>query len=183
MKKSLITLAAGSLLIYSCKSKSGNNGFEIKDSVNATQQTSSPTAASAEQPANAPKTYTVIFSPDTALLGKAKEALVKLIPVSATDLTDPDGKSLGIELVFKLSLTNKEKIGGDEISVNTADFRLVLDNNTSISQKYGGNFSCEPESTKESDSDITYRLPAGAKPKALNLFFDETRASVQLSLK
>jgi hypothetical protein len=30
---------------------------------------------------------------------------------------------------------------------------------------------------------ITYRIPAGAKPKTLNLFYDETRASVGVSLQ
>lgn len=184
MKKiTLIALAAASLLIYSCKPKAGSTESDKKDSLAVAEKTSPTTATPAGQATNAPKTYTVTFTPDTAALGKKKEAAVKIIPVSATDLSDPDGKSQGIELVFKLSLTNKEKIGGNSIMISPSDFRLMLDNNTSISQTEGSYFSVQPESTKESESNVTYRIPAGAKPKTLNLFYDETRASVQVELK
>ncbi|WPU96756.1 hypothetical protein SNE25_14620 [Mucilaginibacter sabulilitoris] len=185
MKK--ITLLAAitlSVALFSCKSKSANNSSESADtSKPAATQSASPTTATppAEQ-GNAPKTYTVTFTPDTAILGKQKEAALKVVPVSATDLSDPDGKSQGIELTFKVSLTNKNKIGGNTIGIAPNDFRLVLDNNTSISQSSGSYFSSEPESTKESEA-ITYRIPAGAKAKALNLFYDETRATVQVSMQ
>ncbi|SDD92723.1 hypothetical protein SAMN05216464_10364 [Mucilaginibacter pineti] len=187
MKKiSLIAIFSASLFVLSCKPKTGSNeSADSKKDSTATQQTASPTTATppaTTTPANAPKTYTVTFTPDTAILGKKQEAAIKVTPVGATDLSDPDGKSQGIELTFKVTLTNKNKIGGNSIGVAPSDFRLVLDNNTSISQASGSYVSAEPESTKESEV-ITYRIPAGAKPKALNLFYDETRATVQVSLK
>lgn len=178
----LVAMLSMSVLVYSCKSKTDK---KEGDSTTTEQTATTPAeenAAPAEQATNAPKTYTVAFAPDTAVLGKKKEASVKVVPVSATDLSDPDGKSQGIELVFKISLTNKEKIGGNRVGLTPSDFRLVLDNNTSISQTNGGYFSAEPESTSESEN-ITYRIPAGAKPKGLNLFYDETRASVGVSLQ
>lgn len=186
MKKiSFIAVISAVVFIVSCKSKSGDKASESNGDTAkaATTQAASPTTATpAAQPANAPKTYTVTFAPDTAILGKKQEAALKVVPVSATDLSDPDGKSQGIELTFKVSLTNKNKIGGNTIGIAPNDFRLVLDNNTSISQASGSYFSAEPESTKESEA-ITYRIPAGAKAKALNLFYDETRATVQVSMQ
>jgi hypothetical protein len=116
-------------------------------------------------------------------LGKNKEASVKLLTGTATELADPDGKAQGTELNFKLSLTNKNKIGGNSISVLPSDFRLVLDNNTSISKFNGSSVSADPEATKQSDDVITFRLPAGTKPKTLNLFYDETRASVSVTMQ
>lgn len=185
-KTALVAISFAALLAFSCKPKSGNNeSADSKKDSAATEQTVPATAATpaaTPAPANAPKTYTVTFSPDSAILGKKQEAAVKVTPAGATDLSDPDGKSQGIELTFKVTLTNKNKIGGNSIGVSPSDFRLVLDNNTSISQASGSYVSAEPESTKESEV-ITYRIPAGAKPKALNLFYDETRASVQVSMQ
>ena len=184
MKKTFFLSAiAASLLLFGCKSKDKNQG-SVDSSVSVSSSTSV-TPAPAEgstSPANEPKSYTVTFGPDSALLGKSKEASIKLISGTATELADPDGKAQGMELTFKISLTNKNKIGGNSIGVSPSEFRLVLDNNTSISQTNGSYVSAEPESTKESEN-ITYRLPAGSKPKTLNLFNDETRASVSVSLK
>lgn len=184
MKKVLISVLSASLFLFACKSKTPANGAESnKDSVAATTAgTTAPAAATATQPANTPKTYTLTFSPDTLSLGKQKEASIKVTPVSATDLSDPDGKSEGIELSFKISVTNKEKIGGNSVNISSQNFRMALDNNTSVSESEGTSVYVQPESTKESDV-IKYRIPAGAKPKALNLFYDETRASVAASIK
>ncbi|RFZ92032.1 hypothetical protein D0C36_11330 [Mucilaginibacter conchicola] len=177
----LVAMLSASVMVYSCKSKTDKAAGDST----ATEQAATPTtdkAAPAETPGNAPKTYTATFSPDTAILGKQKEALVKVIPVSATDLSDPDGKSEGIEFTFKVSVTNKNKMGGNNVGLTPSEFRLALDNNTNISQTNGGYFSAQPEATAESEN-ITYRIPAGAKPKALNLFYDETRVSVPVELK
>ncbi|MCC8409244.1 hypothetical protein LJ707_09890 [Mucilaginibacter sp. UR6-1] len=184
MKKiTLMAVLAVATVVYSCKSKSDKDAADSTAAVESAEaSTEDPPSVKEEQPANETKTYTISFSPDTAILGKSKEAFLKVIPVSATDLSDPDGKSQGIEFKFKISGTNKEKIGGNSIGIATNNFRLVLDNNTSINESNGGYFSVQPESTAESD-EITYRIPAGAKPKALNLFFDETRASVGVTLK
>jgi hypothetical protein len=182
MKKiNLIAIACAASFIVACSSKGKETGT---DSVTSAASTEAPAEepATTAAPANEPKTYTVKFGPDSALLGKQKEALIKLNGISATELSSPDGQSEGIELSFKLSLTNKNKIGSNSIGISPSDFRLVLDNNTSITRESGSYFSVEPEATKESDS-ITFRLPANTKPKALNLFLDETRASVSLSIE
>ncbi|MFW0717432.1 hypothetical protein [Pedobacter sp. N23S346] len=182
MKKvTLIAIFGLSAISFSCKQKTANNTAGGSDTNAATEQPVTDTAAPVAQ-GNAPKTYTATFTPDSALLGKQKEAFVKVIPVSATDLSDPDRKSEGIEFTFKISVTNKNKIGGSSVFVGPADFRLTLDNNTAISRSEGGGVSVEAESTKESEL-ITFRIPAGTKPKALNLFYDETRASVGVSLQ
>jgi hypothetical protein len=184
MKKTfLLSVIAASMMLFSCKSKDKEKG-----SVDSTVSVSSSTtvtpapAESSTSPANEPKSYTVVFAPDSALLGKSKEASIKLTSGTATELADPDGKAQGTELSFKISVTNKNKIGGNSIGIAPSEFRLMLDNNNAISQYNGSYVSVEPESTKESET-ITYRLPAGAKPKALNLFYSETRASVSVSLK
>ncbi|EOR95081.1 hypothetical protein ADIARSV_1741 [Arcticibacter svalbardensis MN12-7] len=182
MKKTIIlSVIASSLLLFGCKSK--DKGAASSDST-ANSTSAEPTTTSGEttSPANEPKTYTLTFSPDSATLGKSKEASIKLLPGTATELANPDGTSQGTEVTFKLTLTSKIPIGGNAIGISPSDFRLMLDNNTSISQTNGGYFSTQPESTSESET-ITYRIPAGAKPKALNLFYDETRASVQVALK
>lgn len=181
MKKTLILSLFAATVLLGCKSKNKDQGSS--DSVTTTTETSSsPTEQATTSPANEPKTYTITINPDTALLGKSKEALVKVIPVSATELSNPDGKSEGIEVSFKISLTNKNAIGGNSVGVTPNDFRMVLNNNTSISQYTGSYVSADAESTKESEV-IIYRIPAGAKPKTLNLFYDQTRASVPFELK
>jgi hypothetical protein len=181
----LLAVATASVFMLSCKSKSDKTPANGADTAKtATAQPASPTTATppAEQATNAPKTYKVTFTPDTAILGKQQEAALKVIPVNAVDLSDPDGKSKGIEFTFKVSLTNKNKIGGNGIGFSSHDFRLLLDNNTSISEYTGAYLSADPEASKESDV-ITYKIPAGAKPKALNLFYSETRATVGVSLQ
>jgi hypothetical protein len=182
-KKSLFAMLSVSLLVFACKPKNGAGEANGKTDSTVKQDAPKETVAQADAPAgNTPKTYVISFTPDSALVGKQKEASIKISPVSATDLSDPDGKSEGIEMTFKITVTNKNKIGGNSVGVSPSDFRLVLDNNTSISQTSGGYVSAEPESTKESN-EITYRLPTGSKPKTLNLFYDETRAAVGVSLK
>jgi len=183
MKKTfLLSVIAASMMLFGCKSKDKEKG-SVDSTVNVSSSTTvTPAPAESTSPANEPKSYAVVFAPDSALLGKSKEASIKLTSGTATELADPDGKAQGIELSFKISLTNKNKIGGNSIGVSPSEFRLVLDNNTSISQTNGSYVSAEPESTKESEM-ITYRLPAGSKPKTLNLFNNETRASVSVSLK
>lgn len=171
MKINYFLVFALSAAVFACKSKSGQPS-STTTSTNSTTQT---------MQTNAPKSYTVSFSPDSATLGKSMQASIKIIQASAVDLSDPDGKSQGIEMTFKIDVTNKNKIGGDRVYVTTSDFRLVLDNGNAITQSEGGGINCDPESTKESEV-IKYRLPAGSKPKTLNLFYDETRASVGVSL-
>lgn len=180
MKRSIILGLFAASVLFGCKSK--NKEHDAADTSSKTVEASKTTEGTTASPANEPKTYTITVNPDTALLGKSKEALIKVIPVSATELSSPDGKSEGIEVSFKISVTNKSAIGGNSVGVAPNDFRMMLDNNTSISQYSGSYLSVDAESTKESEV-IIYRVPAGAKPKTLNLFYDQTRASVPFELK
>ena len=179
MKKRLIPISALALfaLVYSCKSKPKETTTD-----SGTAQTTQPAATPTAAPANEPKTYTVTFSPDTVLLGKDKEAFVKIKNAKAIALTNPDGKDEGIELRFDLDVTNKRKIGTNNIFFRTDQFRLSLDNGNNITQDTGGAEGVDPESTKEVKG-IVYKIPAGAKPKTLNMFHDETRVSVGIDLK
>lgn len=183
MKKIYLVGVMAIAILSSCKSKSDKSGDTTAADTTVVSTTTTEKQVKTTEPAtNAPKSYVVTFAPDSAVLGKQKEASLKILPGTATELSDPDGKAQGIELTFKMSLTNKNKIGGNTIGVSPSDFRLLVDNNSSISQTNGGYISAEPESTKES-GDITYRLPSGTKPKSLKLFYDETRASVDVTLK
>ena len=182
MKKIYLVGVMAVALLFSCKSKSDKSGDATASDSTAATTTTETTEKTTEPVGNAPKTYVVTFTPDSAVLGKSQEAAIKVLSGTATELSDPDGKAEGIEMTFKLSLTNKNKIGGNTVGISPSDFRLLLDNNSSISQQNGSYVSAEAESTKESEN-ITYRLPAGAKPKALKLFYDETRASVDVTLK
>jgi len=182
MKRLFILTAAVATfsVMYSCKSKN-------KEAASDTGTTQEPAkkeeaAPATTAPANEPKTYTVTFSPDTVLLGKDKEAFVKIKNAKAVALQSPDGKDEGIQLTFDLDVTNKNKIGGHNFFFNTGNFRMALDNNQNITQDDGNASGVDPESTKELTG-IKYKIPAGAKPKALNLFHDETRASVGVELK
>lgn len=176
----LLGLFATVLVFAACKgdSKKDENG-------NPTASTETPAAGEEKAPAaaNQPKEYKVSFSPDSAVLGKKKEALVKLVGGTAMVLADPDGKDNGIELVVRLTVTNKSVIGsGSSISVTYSDSRLQLDNGTNITCERGTDYlRAQPEATSNEES-WTFKIPAGAKPKALNLFMDETRVSVNVNL-
>jgi hypothetical protein len=179
MKKLFIPIVAIATfsLMFSCKGKN-------KDASSDTSTTGEPAKKDETKaaPTNEPKTYTVTFSPDTVLLGKNKEALVKIKNAKAVALQDPDGKDEGIELTFDLDVTNKVKVGGSSFFFRTDNFRLTLDNNQNITQADGNSSGVDAESTKELTG-IKYKIPAGARPKTLNLFHDETRASVGVELK
>jgi len=180
--KRVITLGimASVLVFAACKDKK-------KDATSETTGATQGPAATEEQkssaPANQPKEYKVTITPDSAILGKKKEALVKVTGATAMALTDPDGKDNGIELTIKLTVTNKSHIGdGSSVSVYYSYSRLQLDNGTSITHDSGsGNLSAQPEATSGEESWV-YKVPAGAKPTQLNLFMDDTRVSVGISL-
>lgn len=183
--KKVITLGliATALVFTACK---GDKKEESGDNASATQSSSSSSSTPAEehkQAANQPKEYKVTFTPDSAILGKKKEALVKIASATAIALTDPDGKDNGIELVVKLTLTNKQAIGdGSSIHVDYPDSRLQLDNGTNTTCDSGtGYLRAQPEATSNEES-WTYKVPAGVKPTALNLFMDGTRVSVGIAL-
>lgn len=180
--KRVITLGLiATVLVFSaCK---GGKKEESGDNASATESSSSTPAEEHKQAANQPKEYNVTFTPDSAVLGKKKEALVKITGATAIALTDPDGKDLGIELTIKLTVTNKSHIGeGSSVSVSYAESRLQLDNGTNITHDSGTDYlRAQPEATSKEES-WTYKIPTGAKPSALNLFMDDTRVSVGVAL-
>ena len=187
MKKSLIAVALliGITSLNSCKK-------DNKSDDNAATETSVPTEISNEAAttpevltAAEPKSYTVNVAPgtpETILLGKNKEASVKIINLKAIDLSNPDGKSLGIQLSYDIELTNKNAIGGSSVQIDPAQFRLELDNGKKITHDDYNSVSTSAESSATSTGNI-FKIPAGAKPIALNLFLDETRVTVKLELK
>ena len=178
MRKIPLLLMASLLAFAACKN----------DNKKAEGEASTQTPAAGEEKkssaANQPKEYKVIITPDSAILGKSKEALVKVTGATAIALTDPDGKDNGIELTFKLTVTNKSTLTDKKyVSVSYADSRLQLDNGTNITHDSGTDFlRAEPEATSKEESWV-YKIPAGAKPKALNLFFSDTRVSVNVTLE
>ncbi|HEY4286915.1 MAG TPA: hypothetical protein VGN00_07430 [Puia sp.] len=179
MKKRLIPISVLAIctLVYSCKSKPKEATTD-----SSAAQTAQPATTPATAPANEPKTYAVSFTPDSALLGKNKEALVKIKNAKAVALVDPDGKDEGIEFTFDLEVTNKNNVGGAGVFFRTDNFRLTLDNGNNITEYKGGSENIDAESTKDI-KDITYKIPAGAKPKTLNLFHEQTRVSIGIELK
>jgi len=179
MKKSILTAAVFiSIAFVACK---GKKGAENTDQSNSAQPENSSTPAS-NTPTNEPKSYVVTFSPDTAYLGKNKEVFIRLKNAKAVELMDADGKSTGTELSYEIELTNKRKMGGDPLFLNPSEFRLQLDNGNNITHDTYNSLSADAESTKSS-VDNKFRLPAGTKPKTLNLFFDETRVAVGVEMK
>lgn len=180
MKKTLIAIAtASTMTLFACKDKAKEAGTETTTTPAAEQTTP---AAENKPAANEPKTYKVAFSPDTVYLGKNKEAFVKIKNAKAVALQDPDGKSEGIELTFDLDVTNKNAVGGNSLFFRTDNFRLQLDNGNNITQYDGTSSGVDAESTKEL-AGITYKIPADAKPKTLNLFHDGTRVGVAVTLE
>lgn len=179
MKKTLIPISALALfaLVYSCKGKPKETTTD-----SGTAQSTQPAATPAATPTNEPKTYVVNFSPDSTLLGKNKEVLVKIKNTKAVALVNPDGKDEGIELSFDLEVTNKNAVGGAGVFFRTDNFRLTLDNGNNITEDKGGSENIPAESTT-TIKQVTYKIPAGAKPKALNLFHEQTRVSVSVELK
>lgn len=182
MKKVIFLGSMAAVLTFAaCKNDSKKE--ETNEATGATQ-----TAAASEEKkpataANQPREYNVTITPDTAILGKKKEALVKVTGATAIALTDPDGKDNGIEITFKLTVTNKNHIGdGSSVSVGYANSRLQLDNGTNITHDSGtGYLNAQPEATSTEES-WTYKVPAGAKPTALNLYMNDTRVSVGVAL-
>ncbi len=179
MKRQVIPAAALALMVlmYSCKGKAKETAAD-----GGTTQTTQPATTPAAAPANEPKTYAVSFSPDSALLGKNKEILVKIKNAKAVALVDPDGKDQGIEFTFDLEVTNKNAVGGNQVFFRTDNFRLTLDNGNNITETKGGAENVDAESTKDI-KEITYKIPAGEKPKTLNLYHEQTRVSVTVDLK
>lgn len=178
-KTILVSVLAISGFFAACNNKGTS---ENADSSTTTTPSETTTPAESSSPANEPKSYTVTFSPDTAWLGKKKEAFVRLKNGTAVELQDADGKVTGTELSYEIELTNKQSVGTNSVYINPNDFRLTLDNGNNITHDNYNSLSVDPESTKSTDGN-RFKLPAGTKPKTLNLFMDETRVSVGVEMK
>ncbi|MBP1651077.1 MAG: hypothetical protein H6Q26_1234 [Bacteroidetes bacterium] len=176
-KTILASVFSIAIFFAACKSKTTSENADSS----ATTTTTTPSEEKAT-PANEPKSYTVTFSPDTAFLGKKKEAFIRLKNGKAVELYDNEGKVTGTELTYEIELTNKNKVGESSVFINPNDFRLTLDNGTNITHDNYNSVSADAESTKSSEEN-KFRLPAGTKPKTLNLFLDETRVSVGVEMK
>lgn len=183
MKKSILILSvvSAAFFMYSCKNKSDKNTPEETTTSTTPSENNTEAEEQATTASNEPKTYTVTALPDTAILGKDREAFIKIKDLKAVELSDPDGKSKGIEFTYKIELTNRKSIGESSVHVNTNNFRLELDNGQKIAPR-SVYVSAQPEETQTSDED-KFEIPAGAKPVGMSLFLDDTRASIKLELK
>jgi hypothetical protein len=180
MKRILLVFSVGLMVVFAaCKGKNKTDNAEQQTTTSEQQAENSPVAAPA---ANQPKTYEIVFAPDTAYLGKKKEAFVRIKNATAVELSDADGKITGTEITYELEVTNKNQVGGDGIFINPSNFRLQLDNGNNLTHDNYNSLSVDAESTKSS-VDNKFRLPAGAKPKSLNLFHDETRVTMGVEMK
>ncbi len=172
---------------FSCKDQKAENQDEMEQSASdANASTSGQNDMNSEKMdsnSNEKSNNMVMYTTDPAMavLGKKQEAEIKVIDLKLIKLTDPDGADKGSELTYKVEVTNKEQIGGDRLYIETQDFRLELDNGKKIAPKSRG-LSIEPEETATSDED-TFEIPQGAKPVAMHLFFNDTRAIVKLMNK
>ena len=184
MKKILITsvLLSGLMIFNACSKKKDTT--EEAATTESSASTPAPTASAEPTGTAEGKTYTVTVTPEITTLGKEKQATIKIKNLKLLELSNPDGAVTGSEFSYELEVTNNTKIGGNAVyfSVSPSDFRLELDNGTKISHRNSSSLSVDPESTKSSTGNI-FDIPAGAKPVTLNLFFDETRASVKIELK
>jgi hypothetical protein len=188
MNKKILSLAAAAILVAGMMACKGKN--KEADANAGTEQTPTPgsnDAKPAEEnkpaaPANAPKTYQLGLMPDSVILGKEKEAFVKLMGGEAIELQDAEGKSTGMNIKFKLRVTNKSTLENKKFfNISAGDARLELDNGTNTTYKNAGSLNPDPESSK--DDVWEFEIPAGTKPTKLNLFYDGTRVSVAVSLK
>lgn len=179
MKKNAIAIViiAGLVTMYACKGNPKQAEQTNQTTASKPTNETKPSSASTE-----PKEYIVTVSPDNVLLGKNKEAAVKIENLKARELSSPDGQVTGVELTYDIEVTNNNKIGGSSFYINPNNFRLELDNGTKITHDDSHEINVQPEATALS-SNNKFKLPAGAKPTALNLFYDETRATVKLELK
>lgn len=178
MNKNLIQIIfLVSFILYSCK----GGKTKTDESVQTTTVDGSESKPLANKDSEI-KANTVTATPDSATLGKNKEAFIRIKNLKEVRLTNPEGENTGTELSYDIEVTNNNKIGGNNIFINPNDFRLLLDNGIKITHDNYNSVSADPESTKSS-IDNKFKLPPGTKPASLNLFFNETSASVKFEVK
>lgn len=165
-------------MFIACKNSAKEQTEENTTATANTENVTSPTVTE-----NAPEMVMYTTTPDSAILGKTKEALVKIKEATSVLLQDADGKSTGAELTLKLLTSNKSTLDNKKyFSLSSSDARLELDNGNSITvEKTNGNSSPEPEASTEAE--WIFNLPSGTAPKKLNFFLDGTRVSVNFAKK
>lgn len=180
MIKNISKLALISVIAISVSSCSNSSKDKSADTTATKTET---TASDTAKEENAPASISFSINPDSAILGKNKEALVKVKEVNSILLQDADGKSTGSEVTVSLLVTNKSTLDAKKyFNVSASDARLELDNGTSVPGSEGsGNTGPEPEASTEGT--WKFKVPAGASPKKLNFFYDGTRVSVGLTKK
>lgn len=182
MKKSVIVsvLLAGFISLNSCQKKETGVGSDSSNVV--VTDLSGPVLGKDGGTPSEAKTFKVTATPDTFLLGKNKEASVKILNLKAVELSDPDGKVTGIEMSYDLELTNTNTIAqGGYIQLEPSQFRLVLDNGSKISHDNYNSVSANADETKLVSGN-SFKMPAGTKPVSLNLYYDETIVNAKLDL-
>ncbi|MCX2495567.1 hypothetical protein OQX63_18895 [Pedobacter sp. PF22-3] len=173
----LAIICAGAFALSSCSSSSKDKPADTT----ITKTETTVTVPAKEE--NAPDGTEYTVAPDSAILGKSKEALVKVTSASSIDLKDADGKPTGAELTVNLQVTNKSTLEAKKyFAISSSDARLELDNGTSITgtERSG---STNPEAEASSQAVWSFQLPPNASPKKLNFFLDGTRVSVGLTKK
>ncbi len=179
MKSILLSVMLISILLFvSCK----GNKSESSGEVAATSETGKKEAPSEKNTDAAPKTFTLTAAPDSVLLGKNQEALVKIKNLKAVQLSTPDDANAGIQISYDIEVTNRRKIGESSVYINPNNFRLVLDNGNKLTHDSYNSVSADADATASSSNNI-FKLPAGTKPATLNLFFDDTQASVKFQMQ
>jgi len=175
----LALISLGAIALSSCGGSSKDKTTDADTTITKTETI----IKHDEKAENGPETVFYTISPDTAVLGKAKEALVKVVEASSVMLQDSDGKSTGAELTVKLMITNKSTLDAKKyFSVSASDARLQLDNGTSIpGNKESG--SAEPDAEASTEAVWKFEVPADANPSKLNFFLDGTRVSVGIMKK
>lgn len=178
MKIQIFTVALFfSLSVASLSSCNSNKEGKQTDSASVAKEDNTDSKKTENEPAS----YKMTAMPDSAILGREKEALVKVKDMQVVELMDADGKSTGSELTVQLSVSNKSTLDKKKFfSISSSDARLELDNNTSIPTS-SSEGSTNPEAESTSDATWKFKLPADAKPVKLNFFLDGTRVGVNLT--
>lgn len=167
------------LALSSC----GNSAKKDNNTDTTTVKTETTESAAPAKAENVPAGFDYTVTPDSAILGKTREAFVKVLSASSISLQDADGKSKGSEITFKIAVTNKSSLEDKKnFFLSSSDARLEMDNGQSVSSSNNtGDSAPVPEATTEAG--WVFQLPPNAKPKKLNFFLDGTRVSVNLVQK
>lgn len=126
--------------------------------------------------------YQIQAIPDSVVFGSNKAVVLAIKNLKAKDVINLPENDTSIEISYNLEVTNNYPIKGEHVFVDPSNFRLVLDNHHKLTHAFYNSLGADPQSTTISTDNI-FNLPAKTKPVALDLFYDETSASIKLELK